>query len=400
MHSNIHFSGSTFFKIICLLTITLVVVTACKKKEPESKLKPTYFWFSGGTDLDISASCATKDGDVIFFGHGENGGGLLLKVSTDGREIWRRNTKEKPVYSNFSVLERSDGKIYVAGIDPSNTKFSLVQYDAQGNELWRKMYSSLELGYQFQAMCLLSNDDVILGGSFYQYVDPVQKGLGIMRIKGNGDRVWTKDTLMQGTPEVRHILETRDGDILITGFNSGFPGSAFYQKLSASGNMKESIILPSLGLYFNTTAELPNGDLISAGANSTFGNTQMVTFQFHLDSNQKVINSKMLKFGYEKIVESALCISPTADGNILLAGYTQEGLNRTMDILVLKTDLKGNKLWYRSFGGVAGEEYASTVFEKNGGVYIAGSQRIFGNSQTGNTKSLFTVGINQDGSFK
>lgn len=91
-------------------------------------------------------------------------------------------------------------------------------------------------------------------------------------------------------------------------------------------------------------------------------------------------------------------IIPTQDGGFLLTGFSNSGIggDKTQpdvyewDYWMVKTDAAGNKLWDKTFGGLAAE-YLTAAQQANDGSYIVGG---FSYSETGADKTQPNQGAN------
>lgn len=74
-------------------------------------------------------------------------------------------------------------------------------------------------------------------------------------------------------------------------------------------------------------------------------------------------------------------VRQTADGGYILTGYTNSFGHGGMDVYLIKTNLHGDTLWTKTFGG-KGEEYGWDVrITKEGDYIIAGQTTSFGNGE-------------------
>ncbi|CAG0969213.1 hypothetical protein METP2_01291 [Methanosarcinales archaeon] len=81
--------------------------------------------------------------------------------------------------------------------------------------------------------------------------------------------------------------------------------------------------------------------------------------------------------------DMATSVYQTLDGGYVLAGYSGSG-NNDIDVLIMKTDAKGNEQWNMTFGNAGEPEGAYSVAQTEDGGYILGgfklSRRLMGNN--------------------
>lgn len=93
-------------------------------------------------------------------GNHTTGGGIIVKYSKDGNELWHNNhggTKS----GNFNDLAIVNGDIYVVGKDGSDSA-NLVKFNSEGKYQWHKNYSYTD-GFGFGGIAYLDNYLYVVG---------------------------------------------------------------------------------------------------------------------------------------------------------------------------------------------------------------------------------------------
>ncbi len=105
-------------------------------------------------------------GQTIFenmtLGFDERGGGLLIRYSKEGKELWRANFggSKSGTFNDALVLEKENA-IYVVGKDASRVGL-LVKYDLNGKRIFVKNYEQTDT-IGFSAIRAFNNELVIVG---------------------------------------------------------------------------------------------------------------------------------------------------------------------------------------------------------------------------------------------
>ena len=117
----------------------------------------------------------TRDGGAILAGYADNQDVMdvhVIKTDEDGNEVWSKTLGNKPFYDfGNAVLELADGNYIVAGTTKSivnnrdiyNNDVYLVKLDPDGNVLWEKSYGGPGSDWASSAVQSRSGDIVITG---------------------------------------------------------------------------------------------------------------------------------------------------------------------------------------------------------------------------------------------
>jgi len=369
-------------QVLGLAGLILLATAACKKETnptppptPTTPATPVITWKKtwGGTLRDeFFASVVTADGGLLTGG---------ATASTDGD------------------ITTTHG----------NTDLQLVKYDAAGNKLWQRLYggSSYE---RLQTIIATPDGGYIAGGNTASRNGDVtgpngSNNLWVMKLDAAGAIQWQQ--VLGGTDydEAKSISIAPDGGYVVTGTtqsNDGPTGPVkgrgdiLVLKLSATGtplwekafgtsNFDQpggAVVLNDGSIYIGGYAGAADGD----AATGHIGGDDF--WLIKLDAAGTLQWKKQYGGSNHDVCKG---ISRTADGQLLLAGYTQSNdgdITRQQgngDIWLLKLDLNGTKLWQKSYGG-SGYDVAHTLaLAPDGGFFIAGQT----DSRDGDTGSAF-----------
>ena len=318
----------------------------------------------GGTDYDYANSVVTaSDGGYVLTGRTYSNDGdlegiannthdtlfgqlFVLKLNIDGNIQWLKT------YGGFtgewgeSITQTLDGGYAIAG---GATRSSLraivvVKIDVNGNEEWVKYYglpfdtNMGDWGRGNDIIQTLDGSFVLTGGTFFDsYTSNSDYGeaLVVMKVDPLGEIIWHKIFGGSGRDSGRSIIETADGNFLITGISASTDGD-----LDGLNNGNEDLIAIKV-----------DGD----------GNLLWVKTYGGIDG------------------EWGNSIIKASEGIYAITGvtgyYTDESDRSFSDILVLSIDSNGNKIWSNTFGSTSSEEGSQIISSPDGGFIITGSTR-------------------------
>ncbi len=122
--------------------------------------------------------------------------------------------------------------------------------------------------------------------------------------------------------------------------------------------------------------EYPNGDLYVVGSTTSFGSGLSDVYVIKTDMNGNTIWTKTFGgTGNEEPNE----IIKAADGNLLILGITDSYGAGGDDMYLLKIDTTGAQLWHKEYGGAADEVAEDIVIAPDGNYLINGITYSYGN---------------------
>ena len=204
---------------------------------------------------------------------------------------------------------------------------------------------------------------------------------------------WSK--LYGGSLEdyVNSALKTNDGGIIMIGSTKSFDGDvnstlemsdAWLVKLDANGAKQWSKNFGGSnhdeGFAVGNTTD--GGHILAASTNSIDGDAignhgESDVLVVKINSNGEKIWSRVFGGTRSETAKSIVC---TADGGYLLGGMTNSSdgdianSNGNYDGWLIKLDANGNKQWSRTYGGTTKEQIWSVIIDKDGGYVFTGGR--------------------------
>lgn len=237
---------------------------------------------------------------------------------------------------------------------------------------WDKVYGGLSFEY-LSSFTRLTDGNYLLGGYSFSNVggDKTQNCLGlfdywIVKIDSGGNVLWDRTIGGSGDDNLIKVIETSDGGFLLGGISNSDPG-------------------------FDKT-----------------DSARAFTYDYWIvktDSAGNVMWDKTYGTGFD---DSFIDLTEY-NGNYILGGYTSAGISydKTQpsrgdaDYWIIKTDLQGNKVWDKTFGGTSYDRLVAITPGGNGNILVGGySQSSLGADKSQTTRGMldyWTVKINSIG---
>jgi len=282
----------------------------------------------GGTDDDRGLSVQeTSDGGYILVGVTNSFGAgeydvYVIQTDPDGDTLWTRTYGGTDDDGGLSVQETSDGGYIVVGATESfgggDQDIYLLNIDREGNSLWSKTYggSGDDTGYWVRKT---SDDAYIIAGSTYSF-GAGNSDVYLIEANSDGDTVWTRTYGGPGWERGNSVEQTADGGYIV-GASTG--GDVYLIKVDSLGEVLWT---------------------------RTYGVT-------HSDGGKSV--------------------QQVRDGGYIIVGYTSSPTDR-VDSYLIKTDVNGNALWTKTYGGGSYDFMFSVQQTSDGGYIVAGFTSSFG----------------------
>jgi len=298
----------------------------------------------------------------------------FLLSATASAETWETSFGRSCNDSGRSVQQTDDGGYIIAGgtydCEDDHYDVYLAKTDKTGELLWTRIFGGPASD---SAWSVVQADDggYVMAGYTYSYG---AGGTDILVIKTDkdGNELWSKTFGGTGNEHGYSILKSGDGGYVIAG-NTSSIGSGlddvYLIKTDGEGNELWSKTFG--GIYNDWANEVRttiDGGYVITGRTGSFGADSWDAYLIKTDGEGNELWSNNI--GEDISDECGYSIQPLDDGGYIIVG------ERTYfvfpDILLIKTDDSGNKLWSRTFGGSDSEIGYSVKAAPEGGYVFTG----------------------------
>jgi hypothetical protein len=324
-------------------------------------------------------------------------GGFVVGGSTDSG-----------VSGEVTLTPRGTGTIY-APID-----YWLFKLDAQGNKLWEKRYGGngddrllkvLPAAHGGYLLCGWSNSTI--SGDMTAPLKGAQN-YWVVRVDALGNKRWDKRYGSASSEQLSTALATPDGGFVLTGITGGpvkTPSGDRSQAIKGDADIW-TIKLDSLGTkQWDSTLGSLDGDYVYGAANTPGGGIALLGLPFggpggdvsgpargnhdlwlvRLDAAGNKVSDRL--YGGSSHEEASALLA-TADGGLLLAGYTTSPAGGDLSQggpapWLLKLDATGAIQWEKAYPSLAATvNRIASLSEYLGGGYVLGGRTAQGNPTT------------------
>ncbi len=274
----------------------------------------------------------------------------------------------------------------LSGISILLTLFSFSILSAQAPEiLWNKTFGGEDYDYGYSIEQTLDGGYIIAGStnSFGAGAEDVW----LIKTNKDGEELWNKTYGGPDTDRGNCVQQTPDGGFIITGSTTDISktssdallirtdkvGNTIWTKTyTYEGDKYTGIPLGEEGIFVHQTS---NGGYIVSG-----------TLNIGIAFEQKILliktdcigNTEWSKIYGETGFQGSYCVQQTCDGGYILVGYTDsEGAGST-DIWFIKTDVNGDTVWTKTYGGNLQDWGYYVEQTHDGGYILTGSTSSFG----------------------
>ncbi|MFC1925922.1 glycohydrolase toxin TNT-related protein [Chloroflexota bacterium] len=349
----------------------------------------------GGTSHDYAYSvCQTNDGGYIMAGRTISSASgdydaWLIKLTYDKR--WSKTFGGNGTDQANSICQTNDGGYIVAGHtvspDDGSNDFWLMKTDASGEKQWEKTYGGDGDDKAFSVIQTADGGYIVAG---YSCSDgPGLLNTWLIKIEANtqGEIEWQKYHGGENSDYAYSVCQTSDGGYIVAGRSNsdGHIGSydIWLLKTWVDGSKDWERFIGGTGYDYGTSViETSDGYIVTGFIESNVANkydARLIKIKANTEGQviewEKTIGGENSDYSY--IAES---VSQTSDGGYIVAGYTADSAISAgnYDFWLVKTDVTGEKIWEKTYGGYEAERAYSVYQTADHGYIVAGESYSYG----------------------
>jgi hypothetical protein len=341
-----------------LISCLILLVTSCEK---DRKIYPLFFVkFDGLIGQSDNSTLITDDGNITICGSRDTGTALrIIKVSESGNLMLQKDIVIKD-FNHINGIVEMDDYLFIcgsAGYVNRSSDVILVKTKNNGDTMWVKNYGGkkYDCGYNI----IKTKDHKLLICGIYSISD-VTGNIYLIKVNSNGDTIWTKKYNETANESPAHLLETQNGDYLITGssdnVNSGI--QIYFLKVDRNGNKIWDKRIGPANRRGGSTIELSNGDLVTCGNQYETGGTSQILLFKTDNMGNKIWESE---FGLDDFNEGGSSMKSNLDGTFTITGSSYSPYSGQHQIILVKADKEGTLIWFKRWEKSGSSEWAANI---------------------------------------
>lgn len=343
----------------------------------------------GGPYQDYGYSVQqTMDGGYIITGESDsycpgNSDVYLIKTDVQGNQKWFKTFGGTGIDAGNSVQVTSEGAYIIVGNTQSyggGSQIFLIKYDHAGDTVWTKTKGFNDWDdYGYSVQQTEFGGYIIVGSTHVldPYLGHWQVFLIWTDVDGNTEGYDLKG--YDYSNEYGYSVQiTSDLGFILTGWTDHFDadGDVWLVKTDANGATEWSNHFGGAGDDCGySVQQTSDGGYIITGSTQFLGTGDYDLYLIKTDANGNQQWSKTFGGPSDDYGRS---VQQTTDGGYIIAGSTYSYGAGSADVYLIKTNVNGDTLWTRTFGGSGDDRGHSVQQTSDGGYIITGATQSSG----------------------
>jgi len=294
-----------------------------------------------------------------------------------GDILWQQLYVGEHTEGLSDVKQTDDGGYIAVGSTYSNPANLGVEYlwviktDSLGEMQWEKFYGNGGDDDAAKSVAITPEGDFIIAGETASYSQD-ERDAWILKLDNQGDTIWTRtfSSSIYGDYGESVIIDN-DGNYVITGYTYFHPGDrdALLLKYDPDGNL----------LWFKTyggtdedwTSDLcqtEDGDYMLTGFTRSFGANARDSYLIKTDVNGDTLWTRMYGGATDQWGRG---IDNLPDGGAIVAGWTGAFFTAS-DTWLFRVDTNGDIIWEKTYNYGSWDQANKVILTNNGGFILSG----------------------------
>ena len=312
----------------------------------------------------------------------------LVKIDDAGEVIWGQTYGGDQSDYAYSVAQTADGGFIVGGITYSSGAgrfdFYLLKTDADGKLAWEKTYGGPDDDQMRKVLPTADGGYLLVG-----YSNSFGAGwsdIYVVKTDADGAELWNKSFGGTDHDRAHSAIELADGSLVIAGYTISFASGqeesadTWLIKLDAEGNeLWQNTMGTTDTDYAYDLKATDDGGFIVAGYHVNYGITQRDVYLIRADADGLDLWFRGYSGAETETTDRSASVHLAPDGGYLVAGHTLATGAGGSDAWLLSVDAQGDVIWSQTFGGAKDDRAYAMLPTADGDVILAGYTASAGN---------------------
>lgn len=379
--------------LFLLISISLL---SCKKDPPIPDFKPTEFQKSyGGAADDLGkAVLEYNNGDLYIAGSTQSFGVgqkdvYIIKTDDKGNKIWSRTFGGAANDEANEIFVMQDGNLLILGTTASygagGNDVYLIKIDTSGALLWQKF---------FGGPAGESGEDIVQTSDGNYMITGVTSGFGsglrdvyVLKVNSSGTLIWSKTFGGAADDGGSSLCNADTGDVMLFNFTDNYGAlnrDLYVIRINSVGDSLGSWRYGGAEYEEAQSIERTNdGNFILFGHTASFGHIEHNTYAVKISGTGTVIWQNNYGGSMHDGGEHG---KQCNEGGYIFAGRSVSFANNFEQMYLIKTDESGNMQWQKDLGGTD-DDAAYNIMETNEAYFLVGNTR----SVTNGNNDVFLI---------
>lgn len=355
----------------------------------EAEIPPSVWYLTrGGPKLDEGWGVDVDSEGNIYFATFQQAPGdffadmVIYKIAPDGTEIWHTRWGGKFMEKAFLVTVR-EPYAYVGGltnnsVNPTDADMAVLALNTDDGSLVWDFTWGQGVGYEEVDGLVAEDDAIYLSG--WTTGKTTGNDVAILKLDREGKLIWENSWGGNGWDEGDGQLVVDADSLYVAGRYNGvnlLGGQGLIVRFDKSTGNERNHVTWGGPIFTDALGMTSDGTyLYATGLTLDTGNGG----QIFLRKYDKNLNLIWEQIWGGKGSESARAVAVSPNGEIYIAGKSDNNSSGGLDIALLRYDQDGNLVWARTWGGPQNEGAFGIVWNGNA-IFIAGNTKSLGQGQ-------------------